>query len=92
MKCRFMSRAFPSKRKKCEMNLEPQLEVMWEGTPCLDKTCITKSWARPAEVIVECVGMKIACLVKWSMITSIALEPLESRRVSMRSIEIEFQG
>ena len=40
---------------------EPRLDVMWEGTLCLEKTWMTKSLASLAEVIVSCVGMKMLC-------------------------------
>ena len=64
-----MSRAFPSEQKKWETNSGPLLEVTWEGTPCLEKTWVTKSFANSGEVMVSWVGMKMPCLERWSMIT-----------------------
>ena len=60
MKCNFMSSALSSVWKK-DMNSEPQLDVTWEGTLCLEKTQMTKSLASLAEVMVSCVRMKMLC-------------------------------
>ena len=68
-----MSSALPKDRQKCEMNSEPLSEVTCEGTPCLEKTCRTKSWASSCEVTVSVVGIKSACLVNQSTTTNIAV-------------------
>ena len=57
-----MYRALPRDLKKWEMNSEPLLEVMWEGTPCFEKTWRRKSLANSGKVIVLSVGMKMHCL------------------------------
>ena len=57
-----MSKALSRDLKKWEMNLEPLLEVMWEGTLCFEKTWRRKSLASSREVIMSFVGMKIHCL------------------------------
>jgi hypothetical protein len=44
------------------------------------------------EVIVLWVGIKIDCFKSQSMITRIAVKPLEDGNCSMKSMEIEFQG
>ena len=64
-----MSRAVPRDRKKREMNLEPQSHVTWAGTPCFEKTWMTKSQARSFDVMVSWVAMKMPCLDKWSTTT-----------------------
>ena len=33
-----MSKALPREWKKWDTNSDPQSEVIWEGTPCLEKT------------------------------------------------------
>ena len=62
-----MSSAFPSDWKKEEMNSEPVLEVMCEGTPCEGTPCLEKMWkmnslASIRAVMVSMVRMKIDCL------------------------------
>ena len=64
-----MSRAVPRDQKKCEMNLEPGLHVMWAGMPCFEKMWMTKSQAGSLEVMVLWVAMKMPCLDNWSTTT-----------------------
>ena len=59
------------------MNSEPQSEVTCKGTPCLEKTWRTNSLANIGDVMVSTVRIKINCLVRWSMMTNIMLEPLD---------------
>ena len=87
-----MSRALPRDIKKWEMNLEPVLEVMWEGTPCLEKTWRRKSLASSGEVIILSVGMKMHCLERWSTTTRIAVCLEEAGSCLMKSMEMEFHG
>ena len=92
MKCSFMSRTFPSEWKKAETNSKPQLEVMCEGTPCLEKTWRMNNLANIGDVMVSMVGIKINCLVRESMMTNIVSEPLDMGNFSMKSMDIEFHG
>ena len=63
MKWSFISKTLLSEQKKEEMNSMPRLEVMCEGTPCLEKTWRTNSLASMGDVMVSMVGIKIDCLV-----------------------------
>ena len=92
MKWSFMSRTFLSKQKKVETNSEPQLEVTCEGMPCLEETWRTNSLANIGDVMVSMVGIKIDCLVRWSMMTNIMSEPSDMGNFSMKSMDIEFHG
>ena len=92
MKCSFMSRTFPSEWKKAETNSKPRLEVTWEGTPCLEKTWRTNNLANIGDMMVSTVGIKIDCLVRQSMMTSIMSEPSDMGNFSMKSMDIEFHG
>ena len=85
-----MSRVLSRDIKKWETNLEPLLEVMWEGTPCFGKTWRRKSSANSAEVIVSSVGMKIHCLKRQSMTIKIAVCPEEAGSYLMKSMKMEF--
>ena len=87
-----MSRALPRDLKKWETNSEPLLEVMWEGTPCLEKMWRRKSLANSGEVIVSTVGMKMHCLKRQSMTTRIAVCSEEAGSCLMKSMEMEFHG
>ena len=87
-----MSSAFPRDLKKCDTNLDPRLEVTWEGMPCLENTCNTNSFVRSAKVMVSWVGMNIACFVRRSTTTRIAVYPDDFGSCSMKSMDIEFQG
>ena len=58
-----MSSALLSVWKKEDTNSEPQLDVTWEGTLCLEKTWMMKSLASLVEVMVSCVGLKMLCLI-----------------------------
>ena len=91
-KCSFLSSALPSVQKKADMNLEPQLDVTCEGTPCLEKTSMMKSLASSAAVMVSCVGMKMLCFDSQSTMTSMVLKPEDRGSSSMKSMEMEFQG
>ena len=44
------------------------------------------------DVMVSMVGIKIDCLVRRSMITSIVSEPSDMGNFSMKSMDIEFHG
>ena len=55
-------KGFIQRPEKWEMNLEPLLEMMWEGTLCFKKTWRRKSLANSREVIVSSVGIKMHCL------------------------------
>ena len=92
MKCSFMSRTFPSERKKTETNSEPQLEVTCEGMPCLEETWRTNSLANIGDMMVLMVGIKINCLVRWSMMTNIMSEPSDLGNFLMKSMDIEFHS
>ena len=85
-----MSRALPRDLKKWETNSEPLSEVIWEGTPCFEKTWRRKSLANSREVIVSSVAMKMYYLERQSMTTRIAVCPEEARSCSMKSMEMEF--
>ena len=87
-----MSRTFLSEWNKAKTNSEPWLEVMWEGTPCLEKTWRTNSLANIGDVMVSTVGIKIDCLVKWSTMTNIVSEPLDKGNFLMKSMDMEFHG
>ena len=92
MKCRVMPSAFPRERKKCETNSEPLSEVTWEGTPCFENTCATKSFANSGEVMVSWVGMNIPCFERRSTTTRMEVNPSEEGSCSMKSMEMECQG
>ena len=92
MKCRFMSRTFPSEQKKAETNSEPWSEVTCEEMPCLEKTWWTNNLANIGDVMVSTVGIKIDCLVRQSMMTSTVSEPSDMGNFSMKSMDIEFHG
>ena len=87
-----MSRTLPRDLKEWETDLEPLLEVMWEGTLCLEKTWRRKSLANSGEVIVLSVGIKMHCLERRSMTTRIAVCPEEAGSYLMKSMEMEFHG
>ena len=72
--------------------MEPLLEVMWEGTPCLEKMWRRKSLANSGEVIVSSVGIKMHCLERRSMTTRIVVCPKEARSCSTKSMEMEFHS
>ena len=86
-----MSSAFPREQKKWEMNSGPWSEVTCSGTPCLENTCIMNNIARSSEVQWMVVGMNMPCLESQSTITRIESQPEDVGRVSMKSIEMEFQ-
>ena len=92
MKCSFMSRTFPSEWKKAETNSKPRLEVTCEGMPCLEKTWRMNNLANIGDVMVLTVGIKIDCLVRWSMMTNIMSEPSDMGNFSMKSMDIEFHS
>ena len=92
VKCNFMSSALPSVLKKDDTNSEPQLDVTCEGTPCLEKTWMTKSLASLADVMVSCVRMKMLCFESRSMMTRMVSKPEDGGSFLMKSIEMEFQG
>ena len=87
-----MSSALPSVQKKEDMNSEPQLDVTCEGTPCLEKTWMTKSLASLVEVMVSCVGMKMLCFDSQSTMTRMVLKLEDGGSLSVKSMEMEFQG
>ena len=64
-----MSKAVLSDQKKCKINSEPQVQVIWAGMPCFKKTWMMKSRNRLLEVIVSWVTIKIPCLDSQSTIT-----------------------
>ena len=74
------------------MNSVPRSEVTCERTPCLEKTWRTNSLASMGDMMVSMVRIKIDCLVRQSMMTSIVSEPLDIGSFSMKSMDIEFQG
>ena len=78
--------------EKVETNSKPRSEVMCEGTPCLEKTWRMNSLANIGDVMILMVGIKIDCLVRWSMMTNIMLEPLDVGNFLMKSMDIEFHG
>ena len=87
-----MSSVLPSVWKKEDMNQETWLDVTCKGTPCLEKTWITKSLASLAEVKVSCVRMKVLCFVSQSMRTRMVSKLEDRGSFSMKSMEMEFQG
>ena len=87
-----MSSAFPREWKKQETNSGPWSEVTCSGMPCLENTCIMNSIARSSEVQRMVVGMNMPCLESRSTITRIESQPEDVRKVSMKSIEMEFHG
>ena len=87
-----MSRAFPRERKKWDTNSEPRSEVMWEGTPCLEKTWSRNNFANSGDVIVSCVGINRHCLERQSTTTSMEVNPEDGGSCSMKSMEMEFHG
>ena len=70
----------------------PRSEVMCEGTPCLEKTWRTNSLASMGDVMVLMVGIKIDCLVRRLMMTSIVLELSDIGSFLIKTVDIEFQG
>ena len=92
MKWSFILSALPSVWKKEDTNSEPQLDMTCEGTPCLEKTWITKSLASSAEVMVLCVGMKMLCFDSQSTMTRMVSKSKDRGRFSMNSMEMESQG
>ena len=87
-----MLSALPSVWKKEDTNSEPQSDVTWEGTLCLEKTWMTKSLASLEEVMVSCVGMKMLCFDSQSTMTRMMSKPEDGGNFSMKSMEMEFQG
>ena len=87
-----MLSALLSVQKKEDTNLEPQLDVMWEETLCLEKTWMMKSLANLVEVMVSCFQMKMLCFDSQSTMTRIVLKPEDRGSFSMKSMEMEFQG
>ena len=69
-----------------------QSEVTCKGTPFLEKTWRMNSLASMGDMMVLMVGIKINCLVRWSMMTSIVSEPLDIGSYLMKSMDIESQG
>ena len=55
------------------MNSVPQSEVMWLGTLCFEKTCLTNSPASMTALIDLTVGMNITCLVSQSTTTRMSV-------------------
>src|SRR4029077_3471787 len=87
-----MSRAFPSNRKKCEMNSEPWSDVICEGTLCFEKMWRRNSLASSGEVMVSCVGTKTHCFKRWSTTTKIEVTREDTCNCSMKSMEMQFHG
>ena len=50
------------------------------------------NWASSLELMMLCVGIKMACLLAQSITTRIVVNLLESGNCSMRSIEMESHG
>ena len=92
MKCNLMLSALPSVWKNEDTNLEPPSDVTCEGTPCLEKTWMTKRLASMVEVMVSYVGMKMLCFDSQSTMTRMVLKPEDRGSFSMKSMEMEFQG
>src|SRR6201981_1691476 len=84
VKWRWMSRALPREWKKWDTNSDPWLEVICEGTLCLEKTW-RNSLASPGESIVSCMGMNMHCLDRQSTMTRMEVKLDEGRRCSMKS-------
>ena len=70
----------------------PQSEVTCKWMSCSEKTLRMNSLASMGDVMVLMVGIKIDCLVRWSMMTSIMSEPSDIGSFLMKSVDIEFQG
>ena len=83
-------KCFSKGTEKLEMNSGLWSEVTCSGMLCLENMCITNSIARSLEVQWMVVRMNMPCLESWSTITRIELQPEDVRRVSMKSIEMEF--
>jgi len=92
VKWSLISRAVPREQKKWEINSKPQSDVTLDGTPCFEKTCMTKRYTSFAEVIVSWVGMNIACFDRQSTITRIVLKLEEGGSFSIKFMEIKFHG
>ena len=65
-------------------------EVTCSRMLCLENMCIMNSIARSLEVQWMVVGMNMPCLESRSTITRIESQLEDVRRVSMKSIEMEF--
>ena len=87
-----MFKALPRDLKKWKTNSEPLSEVMWEGTPCFEKTWRRKSLANSGEVIMLSIGMKMHCLERRSMTTRIVVCLEEARSCSIMSMKMEFHS
>jgi hypothetical protein len=87
-----MSKASPRDQKKWEIISEPRSQVIWEGTPCLEKTWMTNSLASAGAVISSTVGIKMPFLDSQSTMIRIVVWLSDSGRCSMKSIEMEFHG
>ena len=92
MKWRVILSAFPREQKKWVTNSESLLEVTWEGTPCLENTCATKSLASSGEVMVLYVRMNIPHFDRWSIMTRMVVNPSEEGSCLMKSMKIECHG
>ena len=92
MKWSWISRAFLREQKKWDTNFEPRSEVMWERTPCLEKTWSRNSFANSGDVIMLCVRVNRHCLKRQSMTTSMKVNPEDRESCLMKSMEMEFHG
>ena len=87
-----MSRAFLRVQKKDDTYSIPQLEVTCDGTLCLEKTWSTNSLVSSGALIISTVGMKMDCLLSWSMMARMVSKPEDGGSFSMKFMEMEFHG
>ena len=87
-------KCFSEEWKNLETNSGPWSEITCSGTPCFENMCMMNIAARSSEVQWILVGMKIPCFESWSTATRIEShwQPEEVGRVSMKSMEMEFQA
>src|SRR5260221_11433827 len=92
VKCNLIQSSLPKEWKKCDMNSEPQSDVMCNGTLCLENTWVRNSCATCRVFTVLWEGMNIACFIKQSTTTRIAEKSLEAGSCLMKSIKIDDHG
>ena len=73
-------------------NWDPRSLITFSGIPCSTKTRSRYRVAIPFEVTVECVGRKKLFFVKRSTITKIVLNPLESGKGPIMSMDTICHG
>ncbi|KAG6899433.1 hypothetical protein C0993_010341, partial [Termitomyces sp. T159_Od127] len=82
----FILRALHRDCQNQESKRGPQSEMMLSKSPCLEKTCSRKSLANSGVLSVMRQEMKVACLVRWKMMTRMVSKPSNSGSSTMWSI------